>query len=175
MAWERQPERRPGALYSWAACIANPNTGQCTPQFNLTTKDDRSGWDADDDSGQSWGCELADFSLRSLAGATGAAASRQFLHRNATHTWRQPVDDRLHRIRPAALEPAKRHSADCYGGGGVIGTTASTGQTVTFDNNGSQTGQIVTLAPNPTQYSGGQWPARYFLETALVGQQRPAA
>jgi hypothetical protein len=43
-------------------------------------------------------------------------------------------------------------------GGGVIGTNASTGQTVTFDKNGSQTGQTVTLAPNPTQYSGGQWP-----------------
>jgi hypothetical protein len=39
----------------------------------------------------------------------------------------------------------------------VIATSQS-GQTTTFDKNGSQTGHTVPLTPNPTQYSSGQWP-----------------
>jgi hypothetical protein len=138
-----------GVLYSWGACIANPNTGQCTPQYNLTTI-------AQDGTPTTVPTNL---------GATNSPISPYAL---------SPVQPALQRADNSyigtLLIPGVSQSMIAFtasgqqlwsqsnytpqiatSGGGVIAQSQSA-QAVTFDTNGNQTGQMASL---PTQSWAG--------------------
>ena len=130
-----------GALYSWGACLANPNTGQCTPQYNLTTI-------------------AADGTASTVQTNIGATNSQIFPYalspvqpvlqradNSYVGTANTPVGSSMMAFTASGQQLWNKPNYTpqiATSGGGVIAQSQS-GQSVTFDAEGNQTGQMSTL------------------------------
>jgi hypothetical protein len=146
-----------GALYSWGACIANPNTGQCTPQYSLTTiAQDGTPTTVPSNLGAT-NSQISPYALSPVqpvlqradnsyigTATTSTGSSMLAFTASGQRLWSQPN-----------YTPQIATS-----GGGVIATSQS-GQAVTFDGIGNQTGQLPSL---PTQ----SWSGKAYQDGALT-------
>jgi hypothetical protein len=132
-----------GVLYSWSLCLSTPGN-PCTAQFTSVTNGSLSTVATGVGAGSSVFIQpILQRTDGSYVGTvyTGSGTAMMAFTSSGQQLWNQPGCT----PQIATID------------GGVIAQSSS-GQSVTFDTNGDQTGQTSPLSPNLTQYSGGQWP-----------------